>query len=72
MKYENIKNYSEEKFRRISGMKKATFAKAVEILAQKYSEEHSKNVRKSGRKPKQMIEDYLSATTTEIMVYEPH
>ena len=69
MKYENIKNYSDEKFRRISGMKKATFAKAIEILTTKYSEEHSKNVRKSGRKPKLSMEDKLLATLEYLREY---
>ena len=62
MKYENIIKYSNKKFRRISGMKKATFAKAIEILTQKYNEEHSKNVKNSGRKPKLNMEDKLLAT----------
>jgi hypothetical protein len=69
MKYENIKNYSDEKFRRICGMKKATFATAIEILNQKYIEEHSKNVRKSGRKPKLSMEDKLLATLEYLREY---
>jgi transposase-like protein len=69
MKYENIKNYSEEKFRRICGMKKTTYAKAIEILNQKYTEEHSKNVRKSGRKPKLSMEDKLLATLEYLREY---
>jgi hypothetical protein len=69
MKYENIKKYSDEKFRRICGMKKATFAKAIEILNQKYAEEHSKNVKKSGRKPKLSMEDKLLATLEYLREY---
>lgn len=62
MKYENIKEYSDEKFRRITGIKKKTFAKAIEILKKAYTEQHSKNVRKSGRKSKLSMEDKLLAT----------
>ena len=32
MKYEIIKEYKEEQFRRITGVKRATFEKMVEIL----------------------------------------
>ena len=59
MKYEKIKEYKEEKFRRITGLKKRTYEKCVEILRAKYKEEHIKNVRKSGRKSKLTIEDKL-------------
>jgi transposase-like protein len=69
MRYENIKNYSDKKFRRICGMKKTTFAKALEILNQKYTEEHSKNVRKSGRKSKLSMEDKLLATLEYLREY---
>jgi uncharacterized Fe-S cluster-containing radical SAM superfamily protein len=69
MKYEKIKKYSEEKFRRICGMKKSTFAKAIEILKQKYIEEHSKNVKKSGHKPKLSMEDKLLATMEYLREY---
>lgn len=69
MKYEIIKNYSDEKFRRISGMKKATFMKAIEILKKKYAEEHSKNIRRSGRKAKLIMEDKLLATLEYLREY---
>jgi hypothetical protein len=69
MKYKNIEKYSDEKFRRICGMKKSTFAKAIEILNQKYTQEHSKNVKKSGRKPKLSMEDKLLATLEYLREY---
>ena len=62
MKYEKIKKYRDEKFRRITGLKERTYEKCVEILKAKYKEEHIKNVRKSGRKSKLTIEDKLLAT----------
>ena len=69
MKYENIKDYPCEKFRRICEMKKQTFEKAIEILNAKYKEEHSKNVRKSRRKPKLCMEDKLLATLEYLREY---
>ena len=69
MKYANINDYTDEKFRRICGMKRKTFEKALEILKAKYSEEHSKNVRNSGRKPKLCMEDKLLATLEYLREY---
>jgi hypothetical protein len=61
MKYENTKDYPEVQFRHICGMKRKTFEKALEILHAAYAEEHSKNLRKSGYKPKLGMEDKLLA-----------
>ena len=58
MKYEKILAYSNTKFRRITGVKRATFKKMVEILQKGYAEKH----RRRGRKPKLSIEDLLLAT----------
>ena len=69
MKYKNMENYSDAKFRRIVGMRRKTFARAIEILNKKYTEEHSKNVRKSGRKPKLSMEDKLVATMEYLREY---
>lgn len=69
MKYENMKDYPCARFRRISGMKKATFEKAIEILKAKYAEEHAENVRKSGRKPKLSMDDKLLATLEYLREY---
>ena len=57
MKYENIKEYDEKQFRRITGVKRATFEKIVEILKKSYAEKH----RRRGRKPKLSIENQLLA-----------
>ena len=58
MKYETIAEYSNAKFRRITGVKRATFDKMAEILRKGYAEKH----RRRGRKPKLSIEDLLLAT----------
>lgn len=57
MKYENIKEYDEKQFRRITGVKRAMFNKMIEILKKSYAEKHSRR----GRKPKLSIENQLLA-----------
>ena len=56
-KYEIIKEYDEKQFRRITGVKRATFKKMIEILKKSYAEKH----RRRGRKPKLSIENQLLA-----------
>ena len=55
MKYEKMEKYSEEKFRRITGIRRSIFGKIIEILnaAEKRS--------KGGPKPKLSLEDMLLA-----------
>jgi len=57
MKYDTIKGYSEEKIRRISGVKRNTFAKMLEILQTAHSEKH----KRGGRNAKLAMEDKLLA-----------
>lgn len=46
MKYDKIKNYKDEEFRRLSGVKRSTFKKMIEIL-----EEAEKKKKVRGGKP---------------------
>jgi len=69
VKYENTKEYPCGKFRRMRGMKRKMFEKAVEILNAKHAAEHAKNARKSGRKPKLCIQDKLLATLEYLREY---
>jgi hypothetical protein len=69
MKYKNMETYGDAKFRRIVGMRRKTFTRAIEILNEKYAEEHSKNVRNSGRKPKLSMEDKLVMTMEYLREY---
>lgn len=57
MKYEIIKEYNDGQFRRITGVKRATFEKMIEILKKNYAEKH----RRRGRNLKLSIEDQLLA-----------
>ena len=57
LKYEIIKGYDEKQFRKITGVKRATFNKMIEILKKSYAEKH----RRRGRKPKLSIENQLLA-----------
>ena len=52
-----IKEYDEKQFRRITGIKRATFNQMIEILKKSYAEKH----RRRGRKPKLSIENQLLA-----------
>jgi len=69
MKYKNMEKYSDAKFRRIVGMRRKTFERALEILNRTYAEEHSTNVRNSGRKPKLSMEDKLVMTMEYLREY---
>ena len=57
MKYKTIENYSDEQFRRITGVRRATFEKMLEILRPKLREKLSQG----GRKPKLPLEEMLLA-----------
>jgi hypothetical protein len=58
MKYETIETYSDEDFRRITGIKRTTFYKMTEILKEAYDNKHKKR----GRHAKLSIENMLLAT----------
>lgn len=55
MKFNNIKNKPDEKFRRLTGVKRTTFNKMIEILNQAYEDKH----KKGGRPHSLMMEDRL-------------
>jgi len=55
MKWETIKGYKDEDFRRITGVKRETFAKMLELLQAAHAEKHKRR----GRKPKMHMEDRL-------------
>ena len=58
MKYDVLLGYSDELFRRITGVKRTTFEKMLEVLSIKHREKHSKG----GRPCKLSLEDMLLAT----------
>ncbi len=68
MKYEIIAEYSNTQFRRITGVKRATFEKMVEILQGAYAQKH----RRRGRTPKLSIEDLLLATPEYLREYRTY
>ena len=63
-----IAECTNEKFRRITGVKRATFDKMAEILRKGYAEKH----RHRGRKPKLSIEDLLLATLEYLREYRTY
>ncbi len=68
MKYEMLEDYSNTKFRRITGIKRETFQKMVGILQKAYAEKH----RRRGRTPKLSIEDLLLATLEYLREYRTY
>lgn len=68
MKYEKIAEYSNTQFRRITGVKRETFQKMVEILREAYAKKHQRR----GRTPKLSIEDLLLATLEYLREYRTY
>ena len=68
MKYENISGYTDEKFRRITGIKRTTFEKMLEILRPA----KEKLTSKGGPKPKLCLEDMLLAALEYLREYRSY
>ena len=68
MKYENIRGYKEEKFRCITGVKRTTFEKMLEILKTAETVRRSKG----GPKPQLALEDMLLAALEYLREYRTY
>ena len=68
MKYELLKSYSDQKYRRITGVKRQTFEKMSEILKCAYKAKHQKR----GRHSKLSIEEMLLATLEYLREYRTY
>lgn len=68
MKYEQIKKLEEEKFRRLTGVKRTTFEKMIWIL----EEAEVKKKAKGGRKSKLSLEDRLLMALEYIREYRTY
>jgi transposase len=68
MKYESIKGLEEEKFRRLTGVKRTTFAKMIGIL----SEADKQKKAKGGRKSRLTLEDRLLMALEYIREYRTY
>jgi hypothetical protein len=68
MKYNQIKEYREEQFRRITGVKRTTFDKMVEILNMAHKIKHLRR----GRNPKLCMEDRLLAALEYLREYRTY
>ncbi|MCL2026635.1 MAG: transposase family protein, partial [Leptospirales bacterium] len=68
MKYKVIQNYKDEQFRRITGVKRKTFEKMLEIL------EKAEDLRRSkgGRKPQLAVSEMLLATLEYLREYRTY
>lgn len=68
MKYESIKGLEDEKFRRLTGVKRTTFEKMLGILSEADTKKHAKG----GRKPKLVLEDRLLMALEYIREYRTY
>lgn len=68
MKFETVKGLDEEKFRRLTGVKRTTFNKMVEILGQSIQGRETTK----GRKKKLSIENMLLMTLEYIREYRTY
>jgi hypothetical protein len=68
MKYETLKSYSDEEFRRITGVKRVTFEKMLEILSRSFALKHAQG----GRRPKLPLEEQLLAALEYIREYRTY
>ena len=68
MKYEQVRDISCEQFRRLTGVKKETFTKMIDILKEA---DHKKKSR-GGRKNKLYIEDQLLMTLEYLREYRTY
>ena len=68
MKYKVIQDYRDDKFRRITGVKRSTFEKMLKILQEAYSVKHKRR----GRKPKLSLEEMLLATLEYLREYRTY
>ena len=68
MKYENMNEYTDEKFRRITGVKQVTFEKMLEILRPA----KEKLTSKGGPKPKRCLEDMLLSALEYLREYRTY
>jgi hypothetical protein len=68
MKYKKLKKFTDEEFRRLTGVKKTTFQKMVDIL-----KEAEKEKKKAGGKPNKLImEDRLLMTLEYLREYRTY
>ncbi|RZI47178.1 transposase family protein, partial [Rickettsiales endosymbiont of Peranema trichophorum] len=68
MKYEQVKSLSEEQFRRLTGVKGATFDRMIEIL----EEADQRKKKKGGRKNKLSLENQLLMALEYIREYRTY
>ena len=68
MKYEQVKNLSDEQFRRLTGVKRSTFDKMIKIL----EEADKKKKIKGGRRNKLSIENQLLMALEYIREYRTY
>lgn len=72
MKFENLKQMSEEKFRRITGVKITTFNTMVEIVTKACEEKKKQQKLPGGRRPTLSIENRILMTLEYLREYRTY
>lgn len=72
MKFEQLKQVSDEKFRRITGVKRVTFNKMVEVLQVFFEEQKRAAKFPGGRPPKLSVENRILMTLEYLREYRTY
>jgi hypothetical protein len=72
MKLETLEHISEAQFRRVTGVKRQTFNKMVEVVRAAYEKKRSKVKNGAGRPPKLSIEDRILMTLEYLREYRTY
>ena len=68
MKYQHLDQLSDKQFRRVTGVKRKTFEKMIEILAEEYAKKHAKG----GRRNKLSLVEMLLMTLEYLREYRTY
>jgi hypothetical protein len=72
MKFENLKDAPNAKFRRITGVKRSTFNQMVDIIQKACEEKRATQTAPGGRKPKLSVEDHVLMTLEYFREYRTY
>jgi hypothetical protein len=72
MKFENLKDAPDAKFRRITGVKRSTFDQMVGIVQKACEEKKAEQTAPGGRKPKLAVEDHVLMTLEYLREYRTY
>lgn len=72
MKFDNLKGLSNKKFRRITGVKRATFDRMVDIMQKAFDKKKKEQAAPGGRNPKLSVENHVLMTLEYLREYRTY